>query len=942
MSAGSSVANKPEGASGSVSQVEALFQRRIEFHRARKPYSSFSSPDGDFRLETLNPSSGPDRPGVSAAAAVSSRSGEGRFYEHGLDPELSFRITFRRIGAGLANLGNTCFLNSVIQCLTYTEPFAAYLQSGKHKSSCHTTGFCAMCALQNHVITALQSSGKILSPSHLVKNLRCISRNFRNSRQEDAHEYMVNLLESMHKCCLPSGVPSESPSAYERSLVHKIFGGRLRSQVKCMQCSYSSSKFDPFLDLSLEIVKADSLRKALAHFTAVEQLDGGQRQYQCQRCKEKVRALKQLTIHKAPYVLTIHLKRFGSHVPGQKIDKKVTFEPTLDLKPFVSDQHGGDLKYTLYGVLVHAGWSTHSGHYYCYVRTSSGMWHSLDDNQVRQVSEKIVLVQKAYMLFYVRDRGSTPKGSINTVCKDNISASAIGKKLIPESSSLVSSGAAQISATERKLSTSESISVKTRTDATNIQSGLVDASSPNPLHQAASTLRKNDNNALSEVPELHNNTQEVNKDSVVVKAISKASCENDSPFISQSGRSDSEKCHRSGGSNGVVKSGVLVAQPKNSGSPDPESQKNEIKLIKERDTAKSGDAANAILKKNDVLCKKVSYIHEENGKTRLLSQSSHTNGFIRKEANATTCHNERCSLNLQSCKENIPEQGKPILVDISKGLGTPSSFLQKEACGEGKIDKQMGLKPKKLAKYPQVGLHFGRNHLFLSSLNLRLINKFKKRKKPHLSSKNSPKDNNIILDSHGASTSEATENVSVHKHSHLEHSCSGLIKADNAKNVKWRKYSNSESLNVAGGGEELNSIKNAVLDPNQLPRTCLDTAEKVLSSRVIDADDKLLPRHDFLKLMMGGLKETTVPRWDDTELPKLELNGPESSRRTSIGYVLDEWDEEYDQGKRKKLRKCQPSFAGSNLFQETANLKAWKKSNSKPDETRFGNQPFRI
>lgn len=58
-----------------------------------------------------------------------------------------------------------------------------------------------------------------------------ISRNFRNARQEDAHEYMVNLLESMHKCCLPSGVPSESPSAYEKSLVHKIFGGRLRSQV---------------------------------------------------------------------------------------------------------------------------------------------------------------------------------------------------------------------------------------------------------------------------------------------------------------------------------------------------------------------------------------------------------------------------------------------------------------------------------------------------------------------------------------------------------------------------------------------------------------------------------------------------------------------------------------------------------------------------------------
>uniref|UniRef100_A0A453QYG8 USP domain-containing protein n=1 Tax=Aegilops tauschii subsp. strangulata TaxID=200361 RepID=A0A453QYG8_AEGTS len=54
-----------------------------------------------------------------------------------MDPELTVaRIYLGRIGAGLQNLGNTCYLNSVLQCLTYTEPFAAYLQSGRHKSSC--------------------------------------------------------------------------------------------------------------------------------------------------------------------------------------------------------------------------------------------------------------------------------------------------------------------------------------------------------------------------------------------------------------------------------------------------------------------------------------------------------------------------------------------------------------------------------------------------------------------------------------------------------------------------------------------------------------------------------------------------------------------------------------------------------------------------------------
>jgi len=117
--------------------------------------------------------------------------------------------------------------------------------------------------------------------------------------------------------------------------------------VKCTQCHYCSNKFDPFLDLSLEIFKADSLKKALAHFTAMEQLDGGERQYQCQRCKEKVRAYKQLTVHKAPFVLTVHLKRFGPDIPGQKIDKKVDFEPTLDLKPFVSDQQASSFSIEL-------------------------------------------------------------------------------------------------------------------------------------------------------------------------------------------------------------------------------------------------------------------------------------------------------------------------------------------------------------------------------------------------------------------------------------------------------------------------------------------------------------------------------------------------------------------------------------------------------------------
>ncbi|KAG2310833.1 hypothetical protein Bca52824_022390 [Brassica carinata] len=80
-------------------------------------------------METLNPSSANKR----AFSSPSSKRSDGSDpLEHGLDRELTFSRTIRKIGAGLENLGNTCFLNSVVQCLTYTEPLAAYLQDVGH------------------------------------------------------------------------------------------------------------------------------------------------------------------------------------------------------------------------------------------------------------------------------------------------------------------------------------------------------------------------------------------------------------------------------------------------------------------------------------------------------------------------------------------------------------------------------------------------------------------------------------------------------------------------------------------------------------------------------------------------------------------------------------------------------------------------------------------
>ncbi|XP_057816121.2 ubiquitin carboxyl-terminal hydrolase 20 isoform X2 [Cryptomeria japonica] len=324
-----------------------------------------------------------------------------------------------RTGAGLRNLGNTCFLNAVVQCLTYTPPLVSHLKNTHHSTPCEHEGFCAFCAMREHVNTVLSSSGRIVEPSHLVDNLSNLSSSFEKYQQEDAHEYMHCLLEALHKSTLSPKAAQACLLLQGDSFVKELFGGRLRSQIKCVECSHCSDSFEPLIDLSLEINNSDSLIEALDSFTAVETIECDDK-YQCEKCKLGKSVYKQLTIDRAPKVLSIQLKRFtNTGTVGTKILKDVSFPQILDLKPYVNNGQDlqGDLKYELYGVLVHSGWTMNFGHYYSFAQTSPDVWHKLDDSQVRVVDIGTVLQQQAYILFYFRQGAEWFQGSATKISK---------------------------------------------------------------------------------------------------------------------------------------------------------------------------------------------------------------------------------------------------------------------------------------------------------------------------------------------------------------------------------------------------------------------------------------------------------------------------------------------------------------------------------------------
>lgn len=366
---------------------------------------------------------------------------------------------------GLLNCGNSCYANAVLQCLTCTKPLIIYLLRGSHSRACCRRGWCLMCELEQHVMMLTESGGP-LSPSRILLHIRSINCQIGDGSQEDAHEFLRLLIASMQSICLEGlgGENKVDPILQETTFIQHVFGGRLKSKVKCMICHHESERFENIMDLTLEIFGwVESLEDALTQFTTAEDLDG-ENMYRCARCVTYVRAKKQLSIHEAPNILTIVLKRFQEGRYG-KINKWITFPDMLDMIPFMTGN--GDIPplYMLYAVVVHMDSlnASFSGHYVSYVKDVNGNWFKIDDTEVQPVPLSQVMSEGAYILFYTRSwprpQGSYPDKAF--------------QQLIPES-------------TRTFISKGENLSSSTQSTPSSQFAGLEPSADPIPYHASSS------------------------------------------------------------------------------------------------------------------------------------------------------------------------------------------------------------------------------------------------------------------------------------------------------------------------------------------------------------------------------------------------------------------------------------------------------------------------
>ncbi|QHN96680.1 hypothetical protein HN51_044459 [Arachis hypogaea] len=321
---------------------------------------------------------------------------------------------------GLRNLGNSCYLNSVLQCLTYTPPLANFCLRFQHSSLCDSSSSsssnsnssnCPFCILEKQIARSLRVDLTHDAPLKIQSCLRIFAEHFRCGRQEDAHEFLRYVIDACHNTCLRlkklrrkgggDGGAENGAGGGSSTVVKEIFGGALQSQVKCLCCGYESNKVDEIMDISLDVFHSNSLRDSLQKFFRPEVLDGNNK-YKCDSCKKLVPAKKQMSILQAPNILVIQLKRFEG-ILGGKIDKAVAFEEVLLLSSFMCKASQDPLpEYKLFGTIVHSGYSPESGHYYAYIKDAMGRWYCCDDSCVTVASLQEVLSEKVYILFFSR------------------------------------------------------------------------------------------------------------------------------------------------------------------------------------------------------------------------------------------------------------------------------------------------------------------------------------------------------------------------------------------------------------------------------------------------------------------------------------------------------------------------------------------------------------
>ena len=322
---------------------------------------------------------------------------------------------------GFKNFGNTCWLNSSIQCLLKTQPMnKLFLQKNINR---HLNNKTILSREWVRLINGVYEENCIITPLSFFKSV-IISANKNNymfnfNRQNDVQEFLVFFIDSLHEelkhkvnISITGKIVNElDKMAFDAmkqwknyfknqySNIIDIFYGQTVSHIKVIDEDIHSYNYSAICTFSLPINREKentNIYDCFDLFTNTQILDGDNK-WKYDKDGKYYDIEKNLMIWKFPNILIVHLKRFDNN--GKKINTLIDFPiDKLNLTKYCVGYDKHKSKFSLFGIINHIG-NINSGHYYSYCKTDEN-WYKFDDTNVSRITKNKLITENVYCLFY--------------------------------------------------------------------------------------------------------------------------------------------------------------------------------------------------------------------------------------------------------------------------------------------------------------------------------------------------------------------------------------------------------------------------------------------------------------------------------------------------------------------------------------------------------------
>jgi ubiquitin carboxyl-terminal hydrolase 8 len=330
---------------------------------------------------------------------------------------------------GLINLGNKCFLNSILQCLSHSLKMTDYILSTDYKEDMNKTHRNEHYLLSSYIllINHMWDTNQIIKPKSFIENLGKFHRKYFSLQQQDSHECLLYILDILHKSLsyeieveIKGQVKTRMDELMKKSLeswnnffekeysfIIETFYGNLINNINCIKCDFQEDVFEPYNNLSLSLANSSSsLKECLDNYFKNDYIIES---WKCEKCKE-YGCKKSSSLWTIPNYLIINLKRFKQESSNNtsKNSNLITFPlKDLNLTSYITKDKNdiNNYIYDLYAINYHHG-DLSGGHYWSACKNLDGNWYSFNDGNVsRYVSTNIesqLVTKDAYILFYHR------------------------------------------------------------------------------------------------------------------------------------------------------------------------------------------------------------------------------------------------------------------------------------------------------------------------------------------------------------------------------------------------------------------------------------------------------------------------------------------------------------------------------------------------------------